>query len=166
MTHYNDQYDEQKYSRPCSLYITSILQLYIFLFYSPLILRLIPCATLALVRKGRRATCACGAQPVNYWSFNEWNCTPSRHPHRFLPSILTWRIDIAYLALPRRCRVEVTPRACSRHNFTNGIVLERVMRFRDRIVSRASARREGCVSLFLINNWRGSSDVEKHHQPY
>lgn len=47
-----NMYYERKYDGSYSLYITSFLQLYTFLFYSLLILRLIPRATLALVRKG------------------------------------------------------------------------------------------------------------------
>ena len=102
--------------------------------------------------KGRKAR---GAQPVNYRSFNERNCTPLRHPRRFLLSILTWRIDTAYLALPRGSAWRLH-RENSHRNFADGIVPERVTRFRDRIVSRASGVGLGrdAESLFLINNRR------------
>lgn len=112
-----------------------------------------------LSSKGRRRTC--GAQPVNYWSFNEWNCTPSRHPHRFLPSILTWRIDIAYLALPRRsalrlhrelARVTTSPTV----SFSNARCASAIALLVAHLLG------EGCVSLFLINNRRGSFDASKN----
>ena len=93
-----------------------------------LLFRLLSCIS-RFTSKEKRAY---RAQSVNYRSFNERNCAPSPFLAVY-PHVANWyRLSRAATWID----VEIT-----RHNFADGIVLERVMRFRDRIVSRASTRR-------------------------
>lgn len=80
-----------------------------------LLFRLLSCIC-RFTSEGKRAY---RVQPVNYRSFNEWNCAPSWHPRRFLLSILTWRIDTVYLALPRGSTWRLRVATSSTVSFSN-----------------------------------------------
>lgn len=109
----------------------------------------------ALRRKGRRV---CGAQSVNYWSFNERNCTPSRGvPSPFLavyPHVANWyRAPIPRCYIDRRSQGYTWERTTRRINFSNA----RCASATALLVARLLDEKERYVSLFLINNRRGVS---------